>query len=158
MVSLALVLSSRCPFDSLLPFARAESAQPRASLNVRNHLQATLKIVSGSKVAGLRAREQPAASIIMLIKVESNKLQLANSGYREKRREMGGGNGRRSFSIRVYRSDRFVEELLRPLKIKPIGGCLLVGVWTARPVAGGGRFQGNKAVPFLIKSETTRTS
>ena len=34
----------------------------------------------------LRAREQPAAAIIMLIKVESNKLRLANGGAREKRR------------------------------------------------------------------------
>ena len=80
---------------------------PRASLNVRNRSQATLKIVEGSEVGGCeRANNQP-LRLLCLLRWKVINYGLANSEEREKERRKGGGE-ETSGSFQ-HRSDRFVR-------------------------------------------------
>ena len=86
---------------------------PRASLNVRNRSQATLKIVEGSEVGGCeRANNQP-LRLLCLLRWKVINYGLANSGDQEKERERERKEterrGEETSGSFQHRSDRFVR-------------------------------------------------
>lgn len=91
---------------------------PRASLNVRNRSQATLKIVEGSEVGGCeRANNQP-LRLLCLLRWKVINYGLANSEEREK--ERGRRRGRNFWIVPApFRSIRSRNFFFRPLKTKP---------------------------------------
>lgn len=105
---------------ALIREARNRVWPPRASLNVRNRSQATLKIVEGSEVGGCeRANNQP-LRLLCLLRWKVINYGLANSGERERER-LGGGEVERNFWIvpAPFRSIRSRDFFFRPLKTKP---------------------------------------